>query len=682
MTVSLFQEGEDEHQESTAEEDEEDVETLKAQALVIANKVATELYGANSVLDLELLGQGAYNHVWLVTFHTGFAQAQNETSQGRNFALRIPRNTLSSLQPYQMRHEVACLQFIADRLPKIPAPKVYAWEDGLTNCGYAYIAEEFIQGERLSVVWPLLTEEEKSTICWEIANVIADLGETRFQSISGLDPHSAVGPTVEGAKVFNGRPKFHSPECYNIGPYRNSKDYVLSCYDREIYYYTHTDEGDIISEAFEQMSVMDFVTQLKLERQALVGDELTFQQIDAERLVLVHEDFHAGNMLVRDGHLVGVLDWEFSGVYPLSQLLGPTAILQISAPNRDESTEDEETEWQKRYKDSIAVVLRQRGWTDDDIKIAIGDEHPLLYFVKEYGVENDFQDVETADVYVTQEAWNEVLEVIKLRERVRKRKPDAGPLMKRKVVQGQEGRDTMGMLSIVGAVVWPGHTQNVYLLVCRIFELCLEKGLNFQTNTCAFKLAPSAPLQSDKSRSAGWTVQTDCGNVHLHNIVLATNAYTNALYASLASTRFSHPRPQPTATTSWLGLAVSAAKANILYGAGHSRAPGKELGISDGSVINPGIAEYLSHAAPRFFGKERWGEEGAELRDWTGMTCYTPDSLPLVGQAPGEEGLWCCVEMNGHGMAMAWRGAEALVSMMLEGTEPEWFPKAMRLERA
>ena len=42
-------------------------------------------------------------------------------------------------------------------------------------------------------------------------------------------------------------------------------------------------------------------------------------------------------MLVRDGHLIGVMDWEFSGVYPLSELLGVAVILQISGPRRYEN---------------------------------------------------------------------------------------------------------------------------------------------------------------------------------------------------------------------------------------------------------------------------------------------------------------------------------------------------------
>lgn len=72
-------------------------------------------------------------------------------------------------------------------MPGIPAPKVYAWHDGCSpDSGPAFIAEEYIEGEALDVVWPQLSEDQKATIVREIANVLAELGETRFHMIGGL----------------------------------------------------------------------------------------------------------------------------------------------------------------------------------------------------------------------------------------------------------------------------------------------------------------------------------------------------------------------------------------------------------------------------------------------------------------------------------------------------------------
>jgi glycine/D-amino acid oxidase-like deaminating enzyme len=121
---------------------------------------------------------------------------------------------------------------------------------------------------------------------------------------------------------------------------------------------------------------------------------------------------------------------------------------------------------------------------------------------------------------------------------------------------------------------------------------------------------------------------------------------------------------------------------DILYGGGRSISKTREMGITDDSVVNEEIAAYLKHSAPEVFGREAWGKQSVEVRDWSGITCYTPDTFPLVGKVVGDRGLWASVGMNGHGMAMAFRCAEALVSLMTTGREPDWFPASFRMGRA
>lgn len=120
------------------------------------------------------------------------------------------------------------------------------------------------------------------------------------------------------------------------------------------------------------------MTSLRHEQQALLNDECTFQNIDLEPLVVVHEDLHAGNILIRDGHVVGILDWEFSGIYPLSELLGEIDILQISLPSRDDLSEEEEMKWHERYREDVEDVARQRGWSDQDVSTMMSDGHRVL----------------------------------------------------------------------------------------------------------------------------------------------------------------------------------------------------------------------------------------------------------------------------------------------------------------
>ncbi|MCJ1294910.1 hypothetical protein MMC34_006469 [Xylographa carneopallida] len=319
-------------------------------------------------------------------------------------------------------------------------------------------------------------------------------------------------------------------------------------------------------------------------------------------------------------------------------------------------------------------------------------------FVHEHDVACDFQDVETADVYLTEAEWAKALELKRFREEVQQRRPEIRARRKQIFRSGAEAREHVGIPSIVGAVTYPAHTQNPYRLVCRMLELSLEKGLNLQTNTPATRIAKTGPT---------WKVTTDRGTLRARQVVLATNGYTNALHAGLAATDFLVPtRNQMAAIRPGTNIEGDPAlrisvnvedlatgdyfmtrapslpgAGDVLYGGGKSLCATGERHTTDDSAVPSNIAIYLQHAAVGVYGREKWGAEGAPVRDWTGIVAYTPDGFPLVGEAPGEEGLWMVVGMNGHGMAMAFRCAEALVKMMAGEGEPEWFPRAFRLAR-
>lgn len=135
-------------------------------------------------------------------------------------------------------------------------------------------------------------------------------------------------------------------------------------------------------EAFENVTVAEFIESLKLEKENVSKDVQLSQTLDVEPRVLVHEDFHAGNMLVHDGSLVGVVDWEFSGVYPLSELLGAIQLIQVSPPCRSEGTEEEEAKWDGRYRQDLGKIVRQRGWTEENIETLLGGGWPAFQKVR------------------------------------------------------------------------------------------------------------------------------------------------------------------------------------------------------------------------------------------------------------------------------------------------------------
>ena len=292
-------------------------------------------------------------------------------------------------------------------------------------------------------------------------------------------------------------------------------------------------------------------------------------------------------------------------------------------------------------------------------------------FVRTHNVDCDFRKVETSDNYVTEKEWNSALEVVRFREEVRCRRPDAGPLTKRRVIRGQEAREYMGMPTIVGTVTFPAYTQNPYQLVCKMLELSLDKGLNLQTNTTVVEVKPAM----ESTGPAKWQLKTERGVVNTSKVVLATNAYTNTLHAGLKFTKFLSPsRSQVTAIRPANDVLHIPAlrgssgiddlgsgdyfmcrapglkgEGDVLYGGGRAISKTREMGVTDDSMVHPEIAAYLHRAPAEVFGRENWGSEDQVVRDWSGTTCYTPDTFPLVGEGPNEKGLWMSVGMNGHG---------------------------------
>ncbi|KAL9031078.1 MAG: hypothetical protein Q9196_000868 [Gyalolechia fulgens] len=79
-------------------------------------------------------------------------------------------------------------------------------------------------------------------------------------------------------------------------------------------------ECDVDWDLFKSVSRDDWIAQLKAERSAIEHDSSAF--LPEEPFVLVHGDVHGRNIMVTDGSVQAVLDWEFAGAYPLSELLG------------------------------------------------------------------------------------------------------------------------------------------------------------------------------------------------------------------------------------------------------------------------------------------------------------------------------------------------------------------------
>ncbi|KAI1392947.1 kinase-like domain-containing protein [Hypoxylon trugodes] len=302
------------------------------------------------------------------------------------FVLRIAKYDFESLLPNQVTNDVAFRRFVAQRLPHIPVPRVYCY-NATDKSETSWVVEEYIDAKPLLYEWMNLSQAQKESMSETIANIVVDFAEVQFDKIGGLNPTDlSSAPNVEYNKIFEGRREFHDRGCYNIGPYNSMKEYILACYDREIYYYTHDTDEDIAVRngafadqqddeeyepkqdpfGFYRLTVPELVERLHHDRANFMKSE-----VEEEPLVLVHPGLSGCNILVRYGKIAGILHWETAGSYPLSLTFERGPIRVAYNLTRDGPSENEI--WSRRVGQRVREQAAKRGWDQDRIDTLMGE---------------------------------------------------------------------------------------------------------------------------------------------------------------------------------------------------------------------------------------------------------------------------------------------------------------------
>lgn len=199
------------------------------------------------------------------------AEVLSASKHSKKKVLKINSNTVVKLAPNLEMTEVDNIGFIHSHTT-IPVPKilnVYEKE------GYQYIVMEFLDGEKLESVWPNLSPAERESICSELHEYLCQMRRT-------LPPANLIGSVTGGPAVDR-----RSLGAVKGGPF--------SC------------EEDFNKWQLEQLR----------ENTPLLNQEMyAAMHRTHHRIVFSHGDLGFHNILVRDGHITAILDWEYSGWYP------------------------------------------------------------------------------------------------------------------------------------------------------------------------------------------------------------------------------------------------------------------------------------------------------------------------------------------------------------------------------
>ena len=167
------------------------------------------------------------------------------------------------------RCEAKTIRFIRERT-SVPVPELYC--DYIHPDGTAVVAMEYMEGRILSELWPVLSHSDKMEITGQLREILEKMRQHRSSFIGGVDDTPAVDTRKFKLKG---------------GPFSTEKQFNEFL------------RSNIIPAAPE-------IYHLMLQRVMKENHDI----------VLTHGDLNPRNIVVNDGRIVAILDWENAGWYP------------------------------------------------------------------------------------------------------------------------------------------------------------------------------------------------------------------------------------------------------------------------------------------------------------------------------------------------------------------------------
>ena len=218
--------------------------------------------------------------------------------------------------------EVETMQYVRPRI-SIPVPEIYAYDfDPKNNVGAQFILMERLPGRHLYQMWDRLTLDHKKGVLSDIARLLAQLSQLKFDRIGCLMSRNTVGPLLYRMGDGAGGERTCA-----VGPFESTMDYLLSFIE------TQTDKSEIFSEVEEVLK-------------SYISTHRPSSSLTAP-FRLIHADFEAQNLLFTGGifdnrdvddpirpRISGIIDWEYAYIGPVYFLYEYPIFIQDSDDNK------------------------------------------------------------------------------------------------------------------------------------------------------------------------------------------------------------------------------------------------------------------------------------------------------------------------------------------------------------
>lgn len=161
-----------------------------------------------------------------------------------------------------------------------PVPKVYC---SFVHKNRAYIVMERIDGEEIPKAWSKLNEASRQSVKAQLKEMVDELRALPLPPDTGVE--SCVGGSLHDSRMARSSLRF--------GPFKTSQEFHRWLR--------------------EDVQLYELTDQARDEDGQGTEDMVTKQDGPWPPPIFTHGDLNPFDILVRDGRVVAIIDWEFSG---------------------------------------------------------------------------------------------------------------------------------------------------------------------------------------------------------------------------------------------------------------------------------------------------------------------------------------------------------------------------------
>ncbi|KAH8665692.1 kinase-like domain-containing protein [Tricladium varicosporioides] len=189
--------------------------------------------------------------------------------------------------------EASALLFLASFAPNIPIPKLHcAFRDDKN--GKTYIVMKRIDGQSLSDTWSDRSRKEKDRLLAQVKSIFGELRALKKPPGKGITDEAVCA--ADGGKLHDHR-IWNAAGEKGLGPFSNDAEFNL-------FLRNGVSNTDSIIDPEKKAEIQKLI---EMHRESEEGKMKT---------VFTHGDVSLSNILVKEGKVVGIVDWEMAGWYP------------------------------------------------------------------------------------------------------------------------------------------------------------------------------------------------------------------------------------------------------------------------------------------------------------------------------------------------------------------------------